>query len=507
MTGWLLDTLVATSLLMALVLVLREPVRRRFGAAVAYALWLIPASRLLMPTLSTTVVRTIPSATPSIAPTAPIGVTMHQPYAMSLAEPSLFDRIGGWSGVALYAWLFGATAMIMRGFIVYRRQRRAVLADAEQIASLDRIRIVRSHAVRGPLAFGVLDRVIALPADFDERFDAVQRRLALDHELAHHRSGDLIANHFAFVLLCLQWFNPLAWMSHAAFRFDQEAACDARVLDKAKAEDRAVYGQAIAKAASGRALLFSGALDRPSTLQRRLKTMLVNPNPRRRTAGKTLIVAALALALPLTATWATKYIDVPATPVSPAAPVAPKAPHAPLAALAPEAPHAPLAPTPPAEPAKGDRIMVHGEKKDWNDLTPQERAEIRRSIAQARAEMAKVDTAAIQRDIDKAMAEVRVDRAGIAHEMASARAEIAEAMREIDANADEIRKAGQDPETIKATVRASLKAVEAIDIDAITRNALASVDRKTIEASMEAARAGMRQAEAELERLDRTTRK
>ncbi|MEP7315164.1 MAG: hypothetical protein ABI667_00545, partial [Sphingomicrobium sp.] len=252
---------------------------------------------------------------------------------------------------------------------------------------------------------------------------------------------------------------------------------------------------------------FSGALDRPSTLQRRLKTMLVNPNPRRRTAGKALIVAALALALPLTATWATKYIDVPATPVSPVAPVAPKAPHAPLAAFAPEAPHAPHAPNPPAEPAKGDRIMVHGEKKDWNDLTPQERAEIRRSIAQARAEMAKVDTAAIQRDIDKAMAEVRVDRAGMAHEMASARAEIAEAMREIDANADEIRKAGQDPETIKATVRASLKAVEAIDIDAITRNALASVDRKTIEASMEAARAGMRQAEAELERLDRKTRK
>ena len=78
-----------------------------------------------------------------------------------------------------------------------------------------------------------------------------ERRLVLEHELAHHRSGDLVANLFAFVLLCLQWFNPLAWMAHAAFRFDQEAACDARVLDKAAAADRASYGRAIARPLRG----------------------------------------------------------------------------------------------------------------------------------------------------------------------------------------------------------------------------------------------------------------
>ena len=109
--------------------------------------------------------------------------------------------------------------------------------------------------------------MIAVPADFDRLYAEHERRLALEHELAHHRSGDLIANLFAFVLLCLQWFNPLAWVAHAAFRFDQEAACDARVLDKAKAQDRADYGRAIAKAASGRALLFASALDRRNTLK------------------------------------------------------------------------------------------------------------------------------------------------------------------------------------------------------------------------------------------------
>ena len=57
MNEWLADTLVATSLLMALVLLVRDPVRRQFGPAAAYGLWLIPALRLLMPPLTETVER------------------------------------------------------------------------------------------------------------------------------------------------------------------------------------------------------------------------------------------------------------------------------------------------------------------------------------------------------------------------------------------------------------------------------------------------------------------
>jgi beta-lactamase regulating signal transducer with metallopeptidase domain len=203
--------------------------------------------------------------------------------------------------------------MLALGTVVYRRQRARVIGSGTQLARLGRIRILRSEAIRGPMAFGIIDPVIALPEDFDQRFDERQRRLTLDHELAHHRSGDLVANLIAYVLLCLQWFNPLAWVAHAAFRFDQEAACDARVLDMIDGPDRAAYGQAIAKAASGRALLFAGALDRPKTLSRRLQSMLIFSHPRRRLAGRALILACAAVALPLTATWATRYIDIEAS--------------------------------------------------------------------------------------------------------------------------------------------------------------------------------------------------
>ena len=61
------------------------------------------------------------------------------------------------------------------------------------------------------------------------------------------------------------------------------------------------------------------------------------------------------------------------------------------------------------------------------------------------------------------------------------------AMREVDAHVVEIRRSGQNPDQIKATIRASLKSVEAIDVEAIHRQALASVDHKAIEASVAAA--------------------
>ena len=67
---------------------------------------------------------------------------------------------------------------------------------------------------------------------------------------------------------------------------------------------------------------------------------------------------------------------------------------------------------------------------------------------------------------------------------------------------DHIRRSGQNPEEIKATIRASLKQVEAIDVEAITRKALASVDHEKIAASVAQAEASIAKAQADIERLE-----
>ena len=49
MTGWLLDTLLYTGLLIGLVLALRRPAGKWFGPQLAYTLWALPFLRLLLP--------------------------------------------------------------------------------------------------------------------------------------------------------------------------------------------------------------------------------------------------------------------------------------------------------------------------------------------------------------------------------------------------------------------------------------------------------------------------
>lgn len=235
--------------------------------------------------------------------------------------------------------------------------------------------------------------------------------------------------------------------------------------------------------------------------------MLSNTTAGKRTAGKLMIVAAVAVALPLTASRAIEYVDIPA-PQPPAAPPPPAAPLVPAAlAVQPVAPTPPVPPVPPAVPmqVQGDKVTINGQTKNWDQLTPAERQHIRDELAKARAELArtKIDRAGIEREVRQALSAARIDKEELRRDLAEARAEIDQAMREIDVNAAAIRRSGQDPEAIKAQVRASLKAVEAIDVEAITRQALASVDPAAIAASAAAAEAGLAKAQAEIERLER----
>jgi beta-lactamase regulating signal transducer with metallopeptidase domain len=500
MTAWLVDTLVATSVLMVLVLLVREPVRRQFGPAVAYGLWLIPALRMVMPSLTWTVERTVPAAG-SLPLSAPLPA---QSSVMPAAETSLIGQLGGWETWAVSVWLAGAAVMLICGLLIYRRQRREVLRDSVQVARLGKVRIVRTTAVRGPMAFGVFDRVIALPIDFDERYEPHERRLAFLHELAHHRSGDLVVNHFAFVLLCLQWFNPLAWASHFAFRFDQEAACDARVLDKVSNRNRSAYAHAIAKAASGRALLFAGALDRPGTLQRRLRCMLTSPSTGRRVTGKALIALTAAAVLPLTASWATVYVDVPdAAPRAPASAAVPDT-------LVQENPDGTVTLPGGVKLDKGstaffanDDVLINGKVKRLEQLTSDERSQLRATIIRSQRELAQE-----RADLPSELAELRreADRARsgeLRREYMRDREALRRDLAEIDLEADQLRAEGEDPEKRKAEILEDLREAEAIDIDKEIREAIEAADPRKVEADLRTEEEQMARMLARLDQLDR----
>ena len=342
MTDWLLDTLLWTGVLLAAVLLLRRPVARHFGPQAAYALWALPFLRLLTPTI-TLPAWMKPASEPVARPATELSTlwlpTSGEPVVPAVAEPAAnlpLDLVA----LGLAAWLVGALVFLVLRFRAYFEMRRELLAEAREVGRapgglLGPIRLVETPATNTPLAFGVLDRVIALPPRFLALAERPMRDLALAHELAHHRGGDLIANFAVQPLFALHWFNPLGWVGWRAMRRDQEAACDARVVRTADAGLRATYAQTIASFAAGPKVALAAPMACPvlgdKSIIHRLRSLTMSDiSARRRWAGRSLLLAG-ALALPLTAsvTYAEDRQEAPEAPEPPEAPEAPAWPEAP----------------------------------------------------------------------------------------------------------------------------------------------------------------------------------
>lgn len=454
MSGWIVETLFASTVLMIVVLALRHPVRVLFGPRLAYALWLLPALRMILPPL--------PQIMVEAAPLTPLPMRLQT--ALPLAElpalaplPHPASAPADWTFPLAMVWLAGAflcIAVSARAYIAFLRRIRAA---GQTIGTVDGLTIWASEAIDGPLAFGVLRQAVAVPGDYATRYAAGEFALALRHEAMHHRRRDLIVNMIALAVRALHWFNPVAYWAHRAFRTDQELACDAAVLSGETPDERHAYACALVKSAGARLPAAACAMNGKGQLKRRLGMMNRKGNsPRRALAGATAIAAIMVAGLGLTASGsiaATEVQRLPAKiarvvappPVAPLAPPAaparlaqedvPQAPAAPDAARLPqppappqageapeapeaaEAPEAPEAPEPPEAPENGRGFKM----ADIDAIVQSSLARAEASIAQARAQVAKctaehgrakcggVDMSEIRRDVVKSLREAQRD--------------------------------------------------------------------------------------------------
>ncbi|MGV3458301.1 M56 family metallopeptidase [Sphingomonas sp.] len=397
MIAWMVETCVATTLLMLLVLALRKPVREQFGPNIAYALWLLPVLRLLMPPLPgawsfteflgglnyAAEAPTTAASTQTIIDQALIQAqvdmaasattTVSEASVVTVSGPSLLLIVGT-------IWAAGALGFLLWHIVSHSRFCANLMRKAEvrRTVADGRVHVIETDAATGPLAFGIWRKYVAFPRDFADRYDPVERNLALAHELGHHLRGDLIANWIALVVLALHWFNPVAWRAFRAFRADQELACDALVLSGRAPALRHAYGRAIVKSAHGGAVSAACHLHTVNELKGRLK-MLSKHNPKSRARVTTGIAGAAALTLAglaLTASGAGAVMTQADAPTPPAAPEAPAAPAAVAAVQAPETPAAPDAPKAPegsAEKRVHRIVMVERKDKDGKEVKTETR--------------------------------------------------------------------------------------------------------------------------------------
>ena len=434
---WIWDTMFSMTLLMLLVLMIRKPVGHFFGARIAYMLWLLPLARLFMPTLTLEAPAEIePAAT--FMPAA-IGSDL---VASAPAQATTFSALASldWMMIATILWLGGAGLLFISKLASYLQFREDIVADGRLIGRHGNIKILETAAVGGPLAFGVFEKYIAVPTHFFRDYAPRERELALEHEIAHHESGDLAANFVGLTILSLHWFSPVAWFAWISFRQDQETACDARVLEQSGRDVRAVYGRTIAKSASGHRLGLASPLNQKDKIKGRLKMLgQTEKSTLRRRLGAGLVAAGTVISLPLTATITYAEAVDPADVAVPLAPTAPLAPAAPAAPLAPEEPSAPSAAAIDDDPVnitmlngRKDADLSHDyvHKVKHNGRTVILRTDQRLSDKEVRKMVAEAEKSRLA--ADKALRESKTAREHMGSTMREAERELALARKEME---------------------------------------------------------------------------
>ena len=223
----------ASSLAALAALLLRGPLRERFGANVAYLIWMLVPVSMAVALLPAPTIVAPPEPLP--APRAPLGPTL---AAAPTATSSPID-FNTW---ALVTWLAGTTLCAAE---LSRQQRRFVRRLGKLVAVGERVWLA-SDTESCPALVGAWQPRIVLPRDFESRYTGSERALILAHERTHAARGDAQVNLFAAAMRCLFWFNPLLHFAASRFRFDQELACDASVITRFP-EARRSYADAMLK--------------------------------------------------------------------------------------------------------------------------------------------------------------------------------------------------------------------------------------------------------------------
>lgn len=165
-------------------------------------------------------------------------------------------------------------------------------------------RVVESDAVTSPVVFGSLAPRIVLPMGFDRALTEDERRMALAHELAHVRRGDLVASIVPCLCQVCFFFLPTVWLALRQLALEAEAACDFEALAITRAP-ASRYGEMLMKVVAADHLRHQysalGATHSYHTLRKRLE-MIQSTNRTNRGArvfAFCLIGLSLAMLVPL----------------------------------------------------------------------------------------------------------------------------------------------------------------------------------------------------------------
>ncbi len=187
----------------------------------------------------------LPALALSPAPAPPSPAPMTLPLGLMLA----------WlGGIAWQTGRLGRRAVVAKRSVRMSRPAPLPGVDPAALGAALKLRrvpgILESGAVTAPCIVGLLRPVILLPVGLAAELTPDELRLALAHEMAHARRGDLLLAWLPTLTGIFFFFHPLAWWAGAEWAMAREEACDALAL-RATGASTASYGRLLLRMAGG----------------------------------------------------------------------------------------------------------------------------------------------------------------------------------------------------------------------------------------------------------------
>lgn len=181
-------------------------------------------------------------------------------------------------------WAAVIVALLLYSVISYLMLKRKV-----STAMLAKDNIFESETISSPFVLGIINPKIYLPTGLKD----TERSYILKHEQTHIRRFDHLIKPFAFLTLCVHWFNPLVWISFMLMTKDMEMSCDERVLKELGTGIKKDYSTSLLSLAIDQRMISASPLAfGESNIKARIKNVLNYRKP----AFWVTVVAVIAVA-------------------------------------------------------------------------------------------------------------------------------------------------------------------------------------------------------------------
>ena len=231
------------------------------------------------------------------------------PAAAAAAAPLPWHaRLTPWHALAA-VWLVGVLVLAVRGGIGYLKLKRCVALACKTPDGC-----YGGACVPTPFTLGFVRPRVYLP----DSLQGPARQAVLLHERTHIRRRDPLVKPLFYAVVCLHWFNPLAWLALRAFEHDMEAACDEAAVQGCTLAERSTYCESLLHfAMQGRPIRTPGSL---AFGQGSVKERIVHLLHYRRLGAGALALCAVAVGVSVTACMVRPQVEAShAAPEPPAA--------------------------------------------------------------------------------------------------------------------------------------------------------------------------------------------